>query len=98
MASATPVDRNRPRNKEETEMKSTAPIFAMLLFFTVNVCAQDSVQKTQERAAKAKPSDCAKVCFEAARQLIEASNQLYSGGDVQQGLKLMNDAVAYSKK
>jgi hypothetical protein len=60
--------------------------------------AQSSVDKTRERAEKANTSDCAKVCFEAARQLIEAANQLYDGGDVEGGLKLMNDAVRYAKR
>jgi len=30
--------------------------------------------------------------------LIEASNQLYNGGDADGGLKLMNDAVRYAKR
>lgn len=68
------------------------------LLLTANVCAQNSVEKTEERATNAKPSDCAKVCFEAAKQLIEASNQVYNGGDVAGGLKLMNDAVQYAKR
>ena len=80
-------------------MKRASLIVAVgCIMLAASVCAQDSVEKTKERASTAKPADCAKVCFEAARQLIEASNQLYSGGDVQQGLKLMNDAVTYAKR
>jgi hypothetical protein len=68
------------------------------LMLTASVCAQNSIEKTKERAEKAKPSDCAKVCFEAARQLVEASNQVYDGGDTSGGLKLMHDAVRYAKR
>ena len=73
-------------------------IAAWCLVLTTCAYAQSTVDKTRERAENAKPSDCAKVCFEAAKQLIEASNQLYEGGDVAQGLKLMNDAVGYAKR
>jgi hypothetical protein len=73
-------------------------IIACCLVLVTSVCAQSSVDKTRERAEKANKSDCAKVCFEAARQLIEAANQLYDGGDVEGGLKLMNDAVSYAKR
>jgi hypothetical protein len=73
-------------------------ITACCLFLVASVCAQSTVDKTRERAEKANTSDCAKVCFEAARQLVEASNQLYNGGDVEGGLKLMNDAVRYAKR
>ena len=76
--------------------KLTIALWCIVL--TASVCAQSTVDKTREKAENAKPSDCAKVCFEAARQLIEASNQLYSGGDAVQGLKLMNDAVRYAKR
>jgi hypothetical protein len=73
-------------------------ITACCLVLATSVCGQSSLDKTRERAEKASNSDCAKVCFEAARQLIEASNQLYSGGDAEGGLKLMNDAVGYAKR
>lgn len=79
-------------------MRGSLIVAFVSLMLAANVCAQDSVEKMRERAAAAKPADCAKVCFEAARQLIEASNLVYSGGDVKQGLKLMNDAVAYAKR
>jgi hypothetical protein len=71
---------------------------ACWLLLVSSVCAQSPVEKTREKAEKSSTSDCAKVCFEAARQLIEASNQLYNGGDAEGGLKLMNDAVRYAKR
>jgi hypothetical protein len=73
-------------------------ITACCLMLVTSVCAQNTVDKTRERAEKANDPECAKVCFEAARQLIEASNQLYNGGDADGGLKLMNDAVRYAKR
>ena len=78
----------------------TRRLMIVMCFVTLATClsAQSTVEKTRERAENAKPSDCAKVCFEAAKQLIEASNQLYSGGDAEQGLKLMNDALRYAKR
>ena len=79
-------------------MKIWLTIAFTCLLLSVNVCAQSPVDKAKERAERAKPSDCAKVCFEAARQLVEAANQVYSGGDTAGGLKLMNDAVGYAKR
>ncbi len=81
-------------------MKVTWLTIAVLCaLLTSTLCAQKStIDKTKERAEHAKAADCAKVCFDAARQLIEASNQLYAGGDVAGGLKLLNDAVSYAKR
>jgi hypothetical protein len=100
MAGVSPADSNRSGDEEEAKVKATWLMIAMCcLLLSSNALAQNStVDKTRERAEKAKPSDCAKVCFEAAKQLIEASNQLYEGGDAVGGLKLMNDAVAYAKR
>jgi hypothetical protein len=99
MAGEPPVDRHRPRDEKEPQVKRTALMIALCcVVAAASVRAQDSVQKTRDRAEAAKGGECAKVCFEAARQLIEASNQLYVGGDVPQGLKLINDALAYAKK
>jgi len=100
VAGLAQADRNRSGNKKEAKVKVTLLMIAVCcLVLSSSVGAQNStVDKTRERAEKAKPSDCAKVCFEAAKQLVEASNQLYEGGDVTGGLKLINDAVAYAKR
>lgn len=80
-------------------MKKTVLIIACSLFLlSVSLCAQEDLAKAREKADHASPSDCAKSCFEAARQLVDASNKEYGDGNVEQGLKLMNDALVYARR
>ncbi len=60
--------------------------------------ANDPAHALRERADRASTSDCAKVCFEAAAHIAEASNEAFTVGNVELGQKWMKDAVEYARK
>ncbi len=59
---------------------------------------EDPSMRYRQRADSASPGDCARVCFEAATQVAEASNRKFSEGDVETAQKWMKDAVEYARK
>lgn len=58
----------------------------------------DPTAHLRERADHAPKQDCAKVCFETAAHLAEASNQEFTNGNVERGQQWMKDAVEYARK
>ncbi len=76
-------------------------MWKVLLLATV--LATSAVAGAQEgdlrsRADAAKGGDCARVCIEFARNLVEQSNNSFTSGNVDIAQKQMTEAVQYAQK
>ncbi len=90
----------------------TLSLLALLLLVLTSVGApRDDKQKPQDiqalrtaadqavaRAQAADPKNCTKDCLEAARKLVELSNQYFTAGNVQEAHAAMDNAGRFAVK
>jgi uncharacterized protein (DUF885 family) len=87
---------------------SIVALAALLLFPILSVAAEKQkpdiealkaeADKAVARAEAANPKDCTKDCLEAARKLVDLSDQYFTLGNVQNAHAAMNDAGRFALK